>query len=82
MTYDLIIPSTLETATTGFIVGAKKTMYRNRYIIRVKRIDDTVTYMMYKNGIGLVGIVDKNYLVKWLNEFLASTIVQGLIKHA
>lgn len=41
MTFSLIVPSSVETAATGFVMGAKKTIYKQEWQISIIQTTET-----------------------------------------
>ena len=72
MTFSLIVPSNAETATTGFIMGAKKTIYKQEWQIRI--IQDTeIKAEVTKNGqsITMEDASKAKGFIKFWNDFIS-----------
>lgn len=71
MTFSLIVPSTSETAITGFRMGAKKTIYKQEWEIRIVQKESTQA-IITKNGQALTNedAAKQKGFIKFWNDFI------------
>lgn len=71
MTFSLIVPSTAETSISGFRMGAKKTIYKQEWEIRIVQKESTQA-IIAKNGQTLTNeeAVKQKGFIKFWNEFI------------
>ena len=72
MTFSLTVPSVAETSTTGFRMGAKKTIYKQEWEIRIFQKESTQA-IITKNGQALTNeeAVNQKGFIKFWNEFIS-----------
>ena len=72
MTFSLIVPSNVETATTGFVMGAKKTIYKQEWQIRIIQTTETKAEVT-KNGqpVTMEDASKAKGFIKFWNDFIS-----------
>lgn len=82
MSFNLIVPSKLETQTTGFVMGATKTIYKQNWAIRLNSRDGQVSPVVTKNDKRVIideAVKSKSFLKFW-NDFISFYNKQGALK--
>lgn len=72
MTFSLIVPSNVETAATGFVMGAKKTIYKQEWQICIIQTTETKAEVT-KNGqaVTLEDASKAKGFIKFWNDFIS-----------
>lgn len=72
MTFSLIVPSNAETAATGFVMGAKKTIYKQEWQIGIFQTTETKAEVT-KNGqsITFEDASKAKGFIKFWNDFIS-----------
>lgn len=72
MTFSLIVPSNVETAVTGFVMGAKKTIYKSEWQINIIQTTETKAEVT-KNGqaVTMEEASKAKGFIKFWNDFIS-----------
>lgn len=72
MTFSLIVPSSVETAATGFVMGAKKTIYKQEWQISIIQTTET-KIKVTKNGQAITteDASKAKGFIKFWNDFIS-----------